>query len=173
MPNPKNVLGFSNAPKVGSRYNTSCGCNSNDDSRQQAKSLPLKPMERIQTGGGTLFERAFGTYSLIPGRALSAQTRLKNQLYELPAYGYTDNVEGPPWVVRVPGIPSKVSYLFNVNDYTAQPTFMSPVANLQIQNETTWFSRLRAAVLGNFQSQQENANQNLAVMFPSIFDNAE
>jgi hypothetical protein len=173
MANPKDLLGFSNAPKVGSRYDNDCGCNSSDDSRHQAKSLPLKPMERIQDDGNFLNYRASGVYSLIPGRALSAQTRMKNELYELPADKWTDNLEGPPWVVRVPGIPTKVALLTTVNDFTIQQPFMSPVANLQMQNETNWFGRLRAAVLGHFQSQQNTADQNLAVMFPSIYNNGE
>lgn len=172
MANPRDLLGFSNAPKVGSRYD--CGCNSDDsDSRSQAKSLQLKPMERIQDEGNLLQYRAFGVYSLIPGRAISAQTRMKNELYELPAYGWTNNLEGPPWLVRVPGIPTKVGYMPYISDTSTQPVFLSPISNLQIQNEQSWFGRLRAAVLGQFAAQQDNTSQNLAVMFPSIFNNGE
>lgn len=161
-----NLLGFDSAPKIGSRYN-GCDC---DGSPSLAQGQQLVPMERIQSEGNFFQYRAFGTYSLIPGRALSAQTRLKNKEYELPSATWTDNLEGPAWVVRVPGIPTKVNYLPTITDYTTQPQFLSPIANLQIQNNYSWFGRLRAAVLGHFASgNEETQNAALTTMFPSVY----
>lgn len=172
MSRPKNLLGFTSAPKIGSRYDNDCGCPSNDDSRNQAQGNKLTPFERIQDDGNFLAYRAVGVHTILPMRAVSAQTRLKNTQYELPATDWTHNVEGPAWVVRVPGIPTKVGYLPYVSDVSTQPSMLSPIANLQMQNNYSWFGRLRSMVLGNYAAQQET-NQNLAVMFPSIFNIGE
>lgn len=165
----KDILGFDSAPSIGSQYNhqNNCGCGIHD-----AQSLPLIPFEKIPDEGNFFKYRERGVHRILPTRPISAQTRIKNNLYEMPAATWTDNVEGPPWVVRVPGIPTQAIYMPTVNDYTTQPQFLSPIANLQMQNDTSWFGRLRAAVLGHVAS-QENPNASMAAMFPSIFDNGE
>lgn len=163
----KDILGFNSAPIVGPRNNqdNDCGCN-------KAQGLPLIPFEQIQDEGNFFQYRAAGVHRILPSRALSAQTRLKNNVYEMPADKWTENVEGPPWLVRVPGIPTKVGYMPYISDISTQPQFMSPIANLQMQNDTTWFGRLRAAILGEF-AHNQNPNASAMTMFPSIFDNGE
>lgn len=172
MSRPQNLLGFKSAPKIGSRYDNDCGCNSNDDSRNQAPGNKLSPFERIQDDGNFLAYRAVGVHTVLPMRAVSAQTRLKNMAYELPSAVWTNNPEGPAYLVRVPGIPTRVGYMPYVSDTSTQPAMLSPVANLQMQNNYSWFGRLRSLVLGNFAS-QEDQNQNLAVMFPYTLGTGE
>lgn len=172
MSRPQNLLGFRSAPKIGSRYDDDCGCTSNDDSRQQAPGNKLSPFERIQVDGNFLAYRAVGVHTVLPMRAVSAQTRMKNLQYDLPADKWTLNPEGNPYIVHVPGIPTRVGYMPYVSDTSTQPAMLSPIANLQMQNNYSWFGRLRSLVLGNFTAQQET-NTNLAVMFPSIFDNGD
>lgn len=175
MSRPQNLLGFKSAPKIGSRYDSSCGCNSNEDyadSRNQAPGNKLSPFERIQDDGNFLAYRAVGVHTVLPMRAVSAQTRLKNMEYELPAMVWTNNPEGPAYIVHVPGIPTRVGYMPYVSDTSTQPTMLSPIANLQMQNNISWFGRLRSLVLGNYASQQEQ-NPNLAIMFPNVFNNGE
>lgn len=175
MSRPTNLLGFKSAPKIGSRQESDCGCNPMSDSadfQNTAQGNKLIPYERIQDDGNFLNFRASGVHTILPMRPVSAQTRLKNLQYDLPAAGWTNNPEGPPYIVHVPGIPTKVGYMPYVSDTSTQPAMLSPIANLQMQNNFSWFGRLRSLVLGNYASQQED-NPNLAVMFPSIFDNGD
>lgn len=160
-----NILGYLSAPFVGARYNKEQ--NVPQYYISPARGLPVTPMERINVPGDTLFNRSNGVYTLLPSRAVSAQTRLKNMNYEQPASEWTRNPEGPPFIVRVPGLPRQHIQLTGVNNFTAQPEFMSPISNLQIQNSETWLNKLRAIVLGQ---SGNTVMQQQQTMFPTIFN---
>ena len=160
------ILGFDKSPIIGSgsRNLSDCGCTDNN-----AKSLPLIPFEQVKTYGDTLANRSGGTHKVLPTRALSAQTRLKNVQYELPAYGFTNNPETAPWRVQTPAIPGQTQYMATVNNFTVQPMFLSPIANMQIQSNMNWINKLRTTILGMQNNSLDAAQQ---TMFPSIFSNS-
>lgn len=170
MPRIQNVLGWDSYPHIGPYY-----CQESRFARTgyfgQAASDQLAQHRRIPDGpdnpGNYLGERSSGTYTLIPGRPLSAQTRLKNQQYELPAAGWTRNPDGAPYLLRVPGIPGQQVYMGTVNSFTTQPEFLQPITNLQIQSADNVLSQIRSAIFG--QAQQQQLQTNLSTMFPSIY----
>lgn len=175
------LLGYVSAPFVGARFDRDdykqAGFSASEDGDELPKShfgypvsQQMVPMERIVNPFGSLSDRSNGTYSLIPGRALSAQTRLKNMTWELPAAVWTENPEGPGYILRVPGLPHMVQSLTTVNNFTTQPEFLQPITNLQIQNDINWINQFRAAIFGTAAQQQiQQQTQNQQTMFPSIF----
>lgn len=163
------VLGLNSAPIIGATYYHPDECNCGPNT---AKGLPLVPFEQIKTEGNFFRYREKGVHRLWQTRAISAQTRMKNEQYELPSGIWTENVEGPAYIVRVPGIPTRIGYMQQMNTTSVFHEPLSPIANLQIQNTETWFARLRSAVLGHFVNEQ-NPNASLAVMFPSVFNSGE
>lgn len=181
----KRILGYVSAPFVsarndgnrwiGSSYSAADDCFEENDYPTKyyvnAQGLPVVPMTRyLEIGGGdTLANRQSGTYNLIPGRALSAQTRLKNMSWELPAANWTINPDGEPYILRVPGLPQTIYNLPTQTNFTTQPEFLQPITNLQIQNDMSWLQQFRAAIFG--QATQQQTQQNAANMFPSIFGN--
>lgn len=124
------------------------------------------PYERINTSGDTIANRAQGIHRITPSRAISAQTRLKNLRYENPSAVWTINPEGPAYIPRVPGLPQQQVFMANINGFTTQPRFLSPLTNMQIQNQETWYNRLRMWVLG---SATDNGQSPAQIMFPSAF----
>lgn len=180
----RDILGYQSAPIVSERHErieyTGEHYSSADDDNDWngpfvnlSHAIPdrMRPHYRIPDGpdlpGNSLFERQGGSYNLIPGRAISAQTRLKNLPYELPAYGWTKNPERDPFMPQVPGLPQQTIRLPTVTNFTTQPEFLQPITNLQIQNDLNWMSRFRAAIFGQAQA---TVAQNQVNMFPSIFD---
>lgn len=180
----RDILGYQSAPIVSERhenigYKGNYYSAADDDTdwdgtfvnSSHAISDRIVPHARIPDGpdlpGNSLFERQAGSYNLIPGRAISAQTRLKNLPYELPAYGWTKNPEIDPFIPQVPGLPKQTINLPTVTNYTTQPEFLQPITNLQIQNDLNWMARFRAAIFGQAQATVAQNQQN---MFPSIFD---
>lgn len=162
------VLGWKSAPIV----KDSAAYNSPDAPTMhfgRAKSLPLEPYFQIPNPGDTLANRAYGTHTLIPGRPLSAQTRLKNMSYELPADSWTQNPDGAPYILRTPGLPGVVQAMPNVTQFTTQPEFLQPMVNLQIQNEMNFIQQFQAKILGN--NPREMAQNDFQNMFPSVFSN--
>lgn len=125
------------------------------------------PFERIQTSGNTLANRASGIHRVSPSRPVSAQTRLYNLRYENPSAKWTINPEGPAYIPRVPGLPQQQIFMPTVNGFSSQPRFLSPMTNMQIQNQETWYNRLRMWILG---TSTDNTTQSPAqIMFPSAF----
>lgn len=175
------ILGFVSAPFVGARntpnhYNQQgfSGSCEHDDLPVTHFNAPqtaqLVPMERMVNTVGTLADRSSGTYTLIPGRALSAQTRLKNMSWELPSAVWTENPEGPAYIPRVPGLPNVVHNMPTINNFTTQPEFLQPITNLQIQNDINWLNQFRSAIFGAAaQKAQDQLSQNQQTMFPSIY----
>lgn len=125
------------------------------------------PYQRIQTSGDTLANRAQGIHRITPSRPVSAQTRLKNLRYENPSAVWTINPEGPAYIPRVPGLPQQQVFMANINGFTAQPRFLSPLTSMQIQNQETWYNRLRMWVLGS--SIDNTTSTPAQIMFPSAF----
>lgn len=177
----KRLLGYVSAPFVGARnepgvhwngidYSSASDRNDwNNHMEPRAKSLPIVPWGQTTDVYGSLSDREKGTYNLIPGRALSAQTRLKNMTWELPSAVWTQNPDGAPYIVRVPGLPGQVINLPTQNAFTTQPEFLQPITNLQIQNDMNWLQQFRAAIFGQAFSQQ--TQQQSETMFPSVFGN--
>lgn len=174
------LLGYMTAPFVGEKYDGS-GYSGNqfsgaDDLKEEREipsmnfgppsPSPMVPYDRLDVPGDTIANRAYGTHTLIPGRALSAQTKLKNILYELPSEVWTQNPEGPAYIVRVPGLPNTQINLVTLNNFTTQPEFLQPITNLEIQNTLHWMDQFRAAIFGQAQQQVQ---QDSSSMFPSIF----
>lgn len=174
------LLGYISAPFVGEKYDgsgyTGTDFSGADDLREENE-IPaidfgapspqqMVPYERLDVPGDTISNRAYGTHTLIPGRALSAQFRMKNFVYELPSDVWTQNPEGPAYIVRVPGLPNTQLNLMNVNNFTTQPEFLQPITNLEIQNTIHWMDSFRAAIFGQAQQQVQSNSQE---MFPSIF----
>lgn len=176
------ILGFMSAPFAGERYDRDDYKGNNHSGSQDAnqertgitvnfgaaQGQQLVPYEMIQVPGDFISNRGFGTHPLIPGRALSAQTRMKNTQYELPADVWTENPEGPAYILRVPGLPGQVINLQTTTQFTSQPMYLQPLTNLEIQNEMSWIQQFRAAIFGNAQAEAAQAQQNQN-MFPSIF----
>lgn len=161
------ILGYMTAPFVGERYDRKQVITS-DYNVPRATGLPLSQLQRYDVPGDTLANRSQGTHNLIPGFILSAQTRMKNQQYEFPATGFTKNPESPPWVVNVPGLPKQYIKMNTVNSFSTQPMYLSPIANLEIQNRQSMYNRLRAAVLGEAASSDMSSSEQ--IMFPSIYN---
>ena len=174
------LLGYMTAPFVGDKYDGS-GYSGNQfsgaDDLHEEREIPaidfgsptpqqMVPYEMLQVPGDTLFNRAYGTHTLIPGRALSAQTRMKNYVYELPSDVWTQNPEGPAYILRVPGLPNTQINLVTLNNFTTQPEYLQPITNLQIQNTVHWMDSFRAAIFGEA---QQRVQADSASMFPSIF----
>ena len=183
------ILGFVSAPFVGGRVEPVNDWNSRPYSAASDKydenSLPsvvfgpaapspLVPIQRLQEPGDLLSNRAYGTHTLIPGRALSAQTRLKNMTYELPADVWTQNVEGPAYILRVPALPQQVINLGTINQFTTQPEYLQPITNLQIQNDMSLINQFRSLVFGKaYQQAQQQTQQNAQTMFPFVFGDGQ
>lgn len=181
---PERILGYMTAPFVGERHvkdNYRTPANSGTEDAVQEKRTykyyfgaahpqRMVPYHQIQQPGDTLFNRAYGTHTLIPGRALSAQTRLKNLYYEIPAAIWTRNPEGDPYIVRVPGLPQKISNISNIWGANTQPIYLQPITNLQIENDVSLMAQFRAKIFGDAQQQHVVASQQ--EMFPSIYSNA-
>lgn len=176
------IIGFMSAPFIGPRHDndgwTGSDYSSADDSTERtpryahlgspARPDNMTPFERIQDPGDTLQNRASGVHTLIPSRALSAQTRMKNMSWELPSDTWTRNPETPPYIVRVPGLPQQQLNLATLNSFTTQPEFLQPIVNLQIENDMSWIQQFTAKILGN--SPRSSIEQNQMTMFPSAFD---
>lgn len=181
--NLKDVLGWKSAPMVGENvehnngYTDSNYAGADDIADRRwfnfqfgkAKSLPLTPYYQLPQPGDTLANRAYGTHTLIPGRPWSAQTRLKNMSWELPAYGWTINPDGAPYLLRTPGLPGVQMVTPTVNALTSQPEYLQPMVNLQIQNSLNWLQQFQAKILGL--NPMEMAQQDMSTMFPSVLQN--
>ena len=183
------ILGYVSAPFVGARTEPNNNWTFSDysaasDSWEEdgkpfldfpsARSQQIVPWDSIRDitqSGGTLFDREKGTVPLIPGRALSAQTRLKNMNWEMPEAVWTQNPDGAPYILQVPGLPQMIVNQPTLTAFTTQPEFLQPITNLQIQNDMSFLQQFRAAIFGQAFSQQ--AQQNSQSMFPSIFGNGQ
>ena len=174
------ILGWKSAPSVADKYDsngyTGNDYSAGDDKEQEityhfrrAKPLPMVPYFQIPEPGDTLSNRAYGTHTLIPGRPWSAQTRLKNMKYELPADGWTQNPDGAAYILRTPGLPGVVQAMPSTTHFTTQPEFLQPVVNLQIQNEMNWIQQFQAKIMGL--NPREMAQNDMENMFPSVFNN--
>ena len=178
----RNVLGFASWPIIGAIYSavdsaisktvSAATDRTSEDIREHARPDNMSQIHRFGNGpdgpGSFLGERASGTYNLIPGRALSAQTRLKNMAYELPADGWTINADGAPYLLRVPGIPGMTMNLVTQNQFASQPAFLQPLTNLQIQSDIGFMNKFRSAIFGSA-AEQVQLQQHQQTMFPSIY----
>lgn len=174
------ILGFVSAPFVGERYDGngyngkhySAACDKDEEfTFHTGPAVPdtMVPVQRINSViGDSLANRSQGTYTQIPPRVLSAQTRMKNMAYELPSDTWTHNPEGPAYIVRVPGLPNQVISLQTLNNFTTQPEFLQPLTNLEIEQTVTWINKFRAAIFGQA-NKQAQAQQDMQTMFPSVF----
>lgn len=181
----KRLLGYMSAPFIGGRteptarwrdrdYSAASDSLDEDDfptkfmpKTQTQQLVPWDIIREISPSGDTLFNREKGTVPLIPGRAVSAQTRLKNMNWEMPEAVWTQNPDGPAYTTRVPGLPQMVVNLPTQTQFTTQPEFLQPLTNLQIQNDISFIQQFRSMIFG--QAQAQVVTQNQQEMFPSIF----